>query len=194
VELKQRYKEIRASIAQRTAGDRRTAKKLLSKYGSREKDRTTSRLHKATSQVVRYAEEHKLGIKMEKLAGIRRLYRKGNRQGKSFRGRMNSWVFGETQRQVVCKSKWDGVPTWYVNPRGTSRNCPDCGSRVAPLADRKLYCVKCDITWDRDVLASRNIMACAVPQARPSRGSGEGERDGDGPSPPSRCREGRPGG
>jgi len=39
----------------------------------------------------------------------------------------------------------------------------------------KLDCPKCDKAWDRDVLASRNIMACAVPQARPSNGSNEGE-------------------
>jgi putative transposase len=185
VEINERYREIRASISQKTRGDRRIAKKLLQKYGRRERNRTTSRLHKVTSQLVAYAKEHKLGIKMEKLKGTRRLYRRGNGQGRPFRGRMNSWVFGETQRQVDFKSKWDGVPLWYVNPRGTSSYCL-CGSRVVPMADRKVYCQKCDRTWDRDDLASKRIMACAVPQARPSRGSCEGERDGAGSNPLSR--------
>ena len=169
VEIKERYREIRASIAQKTKGDRRISKQLLSKYGKRERVRTDSRLHKATREIVNYAKAHTYGIKLEKLKGIRKLYRKGNRQSKSFRGRMNSWVFGETQRQIDYKARWEGVPVWYVNPRGTSSYCL-CGSRVVPLADRKVYCPKCDKTWDRDDLASKRIMACAVPQARPSRG------------------------
>jgi putative transposase len=166
VEIKERYKNINAGIAHKTRGDRRVAQNILSRYGKRERDRTTSRLHKITKQIVSYAFEHEFGIKMEKLTGIRKLYRKGNGQGAYYRGRMNSWVFGETQRQVDYKSRWVGVPVWYVNPRGTSSYCL-CGSRVVPLADRKLYCPKCDKTWDRDDLASKNIMACAVPQARP---------------------------
>ncbi len=188
VETKQRYLDIRARISQKMKSDRRIAKRLLSKYGRRETHRTESRLHKVTSQILGYAKEHKFGIKLEKLTGIRRLYRKGNGQGHLFRGRMNSWVFGETQRQIDYKAKWDGVPCWYVNPRGTSSYCP-CGSRVVPLAGRKLYCPKCDMNWDRDDLASKRIMACVVPQARPSRGSSEGERGDDGSNPQSRWRE-----
>jgi putative transposase len=190
-DLKEIYKEIRTRIASVTRGDMRVAKRLLSKYGKRERSRTESRLNKVTRQLVSYAETNKLGIKMEKLKGIRKLYRRGNGQGTLFRGRMNSWVFGETQRQIDYKARWDGVPVWYVNPRGTSSHCP-CGSRVVRLADRKLYCPKCDKTWDRDDLASKNIMACAVPQARPFRGSGEGEprKQEDAGNPRSRWREG----
>ena len=194
VEIKERYREIRASISQTTRGDRRVAKKLLSKCGRREKRRIDSRLHNVTSWLVSYAEEHRIGIKMEKLRGIRKLYRKANGQSRFFRGRMNTWVFGETQRQIDYKARWGGIPTYFVNPQGTSQKCPDCGSRVVPLADRKLYCPTCDKTWERDVLGSRNIMACVVPQARPSRGSDEGERGDDGSNPQSRWREGRHGG
>ncbi len=194
VEIRERYREIGAGISRKTRGDRKVAKRLLGKYGRREKRRIRSRLHRVTLQLVGYARRQKLGIKMEELKGIRKLYRKSNGQSRSFRGRMNSWAFREVQRQIDYKSKWDGVPVWYVNPRGTSSYCPNCGSRVVPLADRKLYCQKCDIDWDRDDLASKNIMACAVPQARPSRGSDEGERGGDGSNPRSRWREGRHGG
>ena len=192
-EIKERYRGIRAQISQKTRGDRRIAQRLLSRYGRREKRRTESRLHRVTSQVVGYAKEHKFGIKMEKLKGIRKLYRKWNGQSRHFHGRMNTWVFGEIQRQTDYKARWAGVPHWYVNPRGTSSHCL-CGSRVAELADRKLYCPTCDKSWDRDDLASKNIMACAVPQARPFRRSGEGERGDDGSNPPSGWREGRLGG
>jgi len=120
------------------------------------------------------------------------IYRKGNGQGTSFRGRMNSRVFGETQRQTDYKAAWLGVAVYYVNPRGTSRCCPDCGSRVSQMQDRKLFCPKCDKTWDRDDLASKNIMACVVPQVRSLRGSGDGERGDDGSNPQSRWGEGIP--
>jgi putative transposase len=131
---------------------------------------------------------------MEKLTGIRRLYRRGNGQGTSFRARMNSWVFGETSRQIDYKAAWLGVPVYRVNPRGTSSKCPDCGSRVGPLKDRKLFCQKCDKIWDGDNLASKNIMACVVPQARPLKGSNEKERGDDGSNPSSRWAEANFGG
>ena len=193
VEIKERYREIRASISRSTRGDGPVTKELLVKYGKREKRRTDSRLHQITSRLANHARKYGLGIKVEKLTAIRRLYQRGNGQSPSFRGRMNSWVFGETQRQIEYKSKWEGVPLWYVNPRGTSSYCL-CGSHVVPLAHRRLYCPKCDITWDRDDLASKNVMACAVPQERPSKGSDEGERGDDGSNPLSRWREGGQGG
>ncbi len=189
VEIKERYREIRAKIGRTTRGDKRVAKELLAKFGKREKNRTVQRIHKVTKEIVDYAKTNRFGIKMEKLKGIRKKYRKGNSQGPSFRARLNSWVFGETHRQTDYKAKWDGIPDWFVNPRGSSSNCPECGSRVVPLQERKLYCTKCDKVWDRDVLASKNIMACAVPQARPPKGSDEGERGDDGSNPPSRWEE-----
>ncbi len=194
VEIKKRYREIRAKIGKNCRRDNRIGKQFLAKYGKRERNRTVQRIHKVTKEIVNYAEESHLGIKMEKLTNIRKLYRKGNGQGRSFRRKMNSWVFGEAQRQIDYKARWEGVPNWFVNPRGTSSYCPNCGSRVVRLQDRKLYCVKCDKTWDRDDLASKNIMACAVPQARPLRGSNERERGDDGSNPLSRWGEGKPGG
>ncbi len=194
VEIKERYREIRAKIGRITRQDDRISQQLYAKYGKREKNRTTQRIHNITKQIVEHAREKRMGIKMEKLTGIRKLYRRGNGQGTSFRGRMNSWAFGEIQRQADYKAKWEGIPVWFVNPRGSSSNCPDCGSRVLPLQDRKLYCNKCDKVRDRDVLASRNIMACAVPQDRLPKRSDEKERGDDGSNPSSRWEEVKPGG
>ncbi len=188
-EIKARYRAIRAEIAQSTQKDRRIQQRLLNRYGNREKNRTVQAIHRVSKSIVQHAEENQLGIVMEKLKGIRKLYRKGNGQGRSFRGRMNSWTFREFQRQVEYKASWEGIPIVYVNARGTSRNCPDCGSRVVPLQGRKLYCAECDKTWDRDVLASRNIMAASlVRAARPPACSDEGEprRQEEAGNPPSR--------
>ena len=159
---------------------------ILAKYRRRENLRTSQRLLRITRKLTDYANEYHISIKMEKLTDIRRLYRKRNGQNTSFRARMNTWVFGGVQRQIDYKARWDGVPVFFVNPRGSSSNCPTCGSRVARHLYRTLFCSRCDQTWDRDDLASKNIMACAVPQVRPLRGSSEKERDGDGSSPSSR--------
>jgi len=168
-ELKEKYKAVRAKIAERTSKDRRIQRGLLSRYGKREKDRTTQAIHRVTKRIVEHAKRNGLDIVMEELKGIRRLYRRANGQRPSFRGRMNSWTFREIQRQVEYKARWEGIPIYYINPRGTSRKCPNCGSSLVELEGRRLMCPSCKKSEDRDVIAARNIMACAVPQARPSR-------------------------
>jgi putative transposase len=176
-EIKERYKWIRGKIAQRTQKDMRVQRRLLSRYGERERNRCVQAVHRVSKSIVKHAKENHLGIVMEKLTGIRKLYRKGNGQGTSFRGRMNSWMFREMQRQIEYKATWEGIPVVYVSSRGTSRYCPDCGSLVVPLQERRLYCVRCDRVWDRDELASKNIMMAAslVRAARPPACGCEGE-------------------
>lgn len=188
-EVKETYKAIRARIGQRTRRDNRISPQLYAKYGRRERNRTTQAIHRVSKAIVQHAKENHLGIVMEKLKGIRKLYRKGNGQGTSYRGRMNSWTFHELQRQIEYKASWEGVPVLYVNPSGTSRKCPECGSPLVELEGRKLICPSCKRTEDRDVLASKNVMACAVPQDRTPKGSCEGEPAKEGGNPRSRLVE-----
>ncbi len=174
-ELKERYRAIRQKIGRVTRRDNRISQRLYARYGTREKNRTTQALHRVSKAIVEQAKEKKFGIVMEKLKGIRKLYRRGNGQGPSFRGRMNSWTFRELQRQVEYKARWEGIRVSYVNPRGTSSKCPNCDSPLIELEGRRVLCPSCKQSGDRDVVASRNIMAALVRAARPSKGSGEGE-------------------
>jgi putative transposase len=168
-DIKERYKAIRSKIGSRTGRDCRIAKGLYSKYGKRERDRTRQRLNIISKTIVEHAYRSKLRIVMENLIGIRNLYRKGNGQGTLYRGRMNSWTFREIQRQVEYKAKWEGLSIVYVNPHYTTRNCSKCRSSQK-FEGRAVICSSCGKIEDRDVNASRNIMmACAVPQVRPSR-------------------------
>jgi len=176
VDIQERYKFLRARIAEKTRQDRRTNRLLQIKYGRRERNRTTQRLHAISSRIVSHAKRENFGIVMENLKGIRKLYRKGNGQGSSFRGRMNSWMFHEIQRQTDYKARWEANPVYYVHPRGTSRKCPICGSFLVELEGRRLWCPKCKKSEDRDVIASKNIlMAAPVCAARPPRRSDEVE-------------------
>jgi hypothetical protein len=51
-------------------------------------------------RIVEQAKASRFGIAMENLKRIRNLCRKGDGQGTSYRGMMNSWTFGEFQRKV----------------------------------------------------------------------------------------------
>jgi len=161
--IKERYRLIRAKISRHTHKDERVKNRLLVKYGERERNRTVQRVHLVSKAIVKHAVKNKLAINLENLKSIRERYRKGNEMGTVYRGRMNSWIFREVQRQIDYKASWVGIPISYVNPRGTSRNCPDCGSHVVNIGDRKLYCPKCDKIRDRDDLASENIAKMAAP-------------------------------
>jgi len=96
---------------------------------------------------------------MEDIKGIRRLYGKGNGQGRRYRSKLNTWSYHELQRQIEYKARWEGIPVTYVAAWGTSAKCSICGSKTFPNEDRSLYCPKCKTTVDRDVNAARNILA-----------------------------------
>ncbi len=143
--------------------DVRVRRQVFGKYGRLERDRVNWLLHNASANIVLNARLRKQAIVMEDLKGIRRLYRKGNGQGCEYRSRMNSWPYRELQRQIQYKAEWNGLPVIHVKPYGTSARCSMCGhKRMLPEENRKLCCPKCGFTVDRDVNASRNILARAL--------------------------------
>jgi len=97
-------------------------------------------------------------IILENLKGIRKRYKKGNGQGRRFRFKLNSWSRYKLQQQIVYKSKWNGIDTIFVNPRGTSSKCSICDAKIIE-ENRMIRCPKCGLHIDRDVNASRNILA-----------------------------------
>jgi putative transposase len=158
-EVKAMYREIHSHMRR---NDLRIRRRVAGKYGRKQREKVTQILHHASKQVVLDAKRRHFGIVMEKLTGIRKLYRKGNGQGRGYRGMMNSWSYCELQQQIEYKAKWEGIPVIYVNPNGTSVKCSICGSRMKPEENRKLKCASCGFTVDRDVNAARNILARGV--------------------------------
>jgi len=142
--------------------DSRIRKKIASKYGLRRRNRIQHLLHNSTKQIVAEALEYRQAIVLENIEGIRTLYRKGNGQGPKYRGRMNGWSFGEAQRQLEYKARWVGLPIIRLSrkeTRGTSVTCPQCGERLQEDARirRKLWCGKCRLMMDRDIVAAVNL-------------------------------------
>lgn len=153
------YCEVKSHF---TRNDVRVAKKLQQKYGAKQRNKVQPVLHNTTKQIVEKAKAENLGIVMEDLKGIRKLYRKGNGQGSRYRGRLNSWSFYEFQRQIEYKAKWLGVPVIYVRAAGTSSNCAICGSTISECTERKVYCHECNRLMDRDENAALNIVTAGV--------------------------------
>jgi putative transposase len=139
--------------------DIRVKKSFQHRLGNRRSRRIQQHLHKISKDIVQRAVESKSMIVMEDLTGIRKLYRKGNGQGKNYRRKLNSWSFYELQRQIQYKAEWEGIPVNFVDAKRTSQLCPICGDRLQEdrLHQRKLLCINCKRSMDRDVIASMNI-------------------------------------
>src|SRR5437667_11915057 len=108
------------------------------------------------------AVQRRTAIVLENIEGIRSLYRKGNGQARKYRGRMNGWSFGEAQRQIEYKARWIELPVIRLSrreTRGSSVTCPRCGERLQSdkRLERKLWCGKCRIVMDQDMVAAINM-------------------------------------
>lgn len=139
--------------------DRRKKRQYYKNLQNRLQNRTKQFIHKISKDIVTNAVKSKSVIAFEDLKGIRKLYRKGNGQGNRYRRKLNGWQFYELQRQVQYKAAWTGIPVVFVDPKRTSKLCPICGDRIQEDRQnrRKLLCINCGKSMDRDVIASMNI-------------------------------------
>ena len=142
--------------------DARVRKRIASKYGGRKHERTQNLLHRVSRMVVVDAVKDKEAIAFEDIRDIRRLYQKGNGQGRGYRGMMNCWPFAEIKRQIEYKAAWAGIPMIHLTKaetRGTSSSCYRCGERLQGSRERarQLWCPKCERWLDRDLVAVMNI-------------------------------------
>ena len=143
-------------------------KELLQEYGRREKNRVKDILHKVSKTIVEFAKFKDSGIILEDLKGIR----KRIDYNRIMNRRLHNWSFRKLQSYIEYKAKLNGIPVVYVNPKGSSSHCPICGEKLAPNGQwREKKCIKCKITWNRDVVACLNLLkmwgACATPKCLP---------------------------
>ncbi len=153
--IKQTYMQVKSKFKRQ---DARIRKKIFTKYGKKERNRVHNILHKTSKKIV----NQRMGIILEDIKGIRRRYRKENKQGRKFRSKMNSWSFYELQRQIEYKARWLGLPVKYVKAPWTSSKCTVCGSRMVPEEHRTLFCPCCNVAVDRDINAAKNILARVI--------------------------------
>jgi putative transposase len=163
VKVRQATREILGSF---NRNDVRVRRRLARKYWKRATHRTDQMLHAATNWVVDTAAKNRAALAMEDLTGIRRLYRRGNDQGADYRFRLNSWPHWKAKKMIEYKTTWKGVtviPLTKSETRGSSSTCPTCGEKLHNPAKgdvahaRMLWCQKCKVWMDRDVVAALNL-------------------------------------
>ncbi len=126
-------KNTRSIYSSFKRNDHRIRKKIYSKYGQRRKNKTQQILHRISKKIVDNIDKSKQIPVFENIGDIRKLYKKGNGQGKNFRGKMNSWNYGELKRQIEYKCNWLGISVVNLdvkNTYGSSSKCHRCGERI----------------------------------------------------------------
>lgn len=183
--IKEIYRKVKSHVKR---NDVRIRRHVFRKYGILQRNRVGWILNNVSASVVKDAKKNGLGIVMEDLKGMRKLFRKGNGKSRNYRARLNSWSYHEFQRQVEYKARWEGIPVIYVAAWGTSAKCSTCGSKTFPNENRTLYCQMCKTTVDRDVNAALNILAKGALRFGADGFAGEAMKKNETTTrPPSRC-------
>jgi putative transposase len=163
VKIRQTTREIVRSFRR---DDVRIRRNMARKYWKRASRRTDHILHAATNYIVEAALADRAALAVEDLTGIRKMYRRGNGQGKDYRFRLSSWPHWRGKRMLEYKTAWKGVTVIQLTKSetyGSSSVCPACGERLySPEKGdaehaRMLWCQKCKVWRDRDVVAALNL-------------------------------------
>jgi putative transposase len=182
VKVRQTTREILGSFKR---NDVRVRRRLARKYWKRGQHRTDQILHAATNWMVDIAAKNRAALAMEDLTGIGKMYRRGNSQGAKYRFRLNSWPHWREKRMIEYKAAWKGVtviPLTKSETYGSSSECPACGEKLHNPAKgdvahaRMLWCQKCKVWMDRDVVAALNLSKrgrSRFARSRPRSGEGE---------------------
>jgi putative transposase len=155
--IKERYRKVKSHFKR---NDVRIREKIFQKYGIKQKLKTNQILHTISKKLVMQKKQ----LILEDLKGIRKMYKKGNGQGKKYRSRLNGWPFYKLRTQAEYKSEWyNGISVIKPKPNKTSSKCSICGGIVIPEEGRQIRCPVCGHTEDRDINAARNILYKGVP-------------------------------
>jgi IS605 OrfB family transposase len=133
----------------------KSARRHLKKLSGKESRFARNTNHIISKEIVRKAKGTSSAIAIEDLSGIRTrtTVRKGNRYVH------NSWSFHQLRSFIEYKAKEAGIPVIPVNPRNSSRECPNCHaiSRKNRPERSRFRCISCGFEGEADFIASLNI-------------------------------------
>lgn len=138
----------------------KSAKRKLKKISGKQARFQKITNHTISKAIVKIAYDTHRAIALEELGGIRERVTVKRKQ----RARHANWSFFQLRQYISYKAERMGVPVIFVDPRNTSRLCPECG--CIDKANRKsqslFLCIQCDFSAPADTNASRNIRDRAV--------------------------------
>jgi len=134
----------------------KAVKNRIKVLGRRAKNIITDACREMALEVVRHTYETRKAIVLEDLTSLKEANRKG-RMGRTWRSRLALWAYRELQKWIEWKARLYGVPVFKVSPRGTSSTCPNCGSKLRGVGNRRLRCPICGLEGDRDLIVALNL-------------------------------------
>jgi len=149
----------RSRIAKLRAGLQSTgtksAKRHLRKLRRREQGFHAHTHHVISKSIVRKAKDTGRGIAVEDLTGIRDRVTVRKAQ----RAALHSWSFFQLRAFLAYKATLSGVALVAVDPRNTSRTCPECGviDKASRRSQAEFVCTGCGFASHADLIGARNI-------------------------------------
>ncbi len=150
--LRKRHAKLRSKLQ---ANGTKAATRLLVKRSRKEARFATNINHTISKRLVTKAKGTGRGIALEDLSGIRdRITVR-----KSQRRQHSSWAFLQLRHFIEYKAKLAGVMVKLVDPRNTSRTCPECGcvDKANRTSQSQFSCVSCKFSGLADTVAAGNI-------------------------------------
>lgn len=147
--IRKKFKAKRAALQK--------AKKFnhLKKIANREANIMRDLNHKMSKQIVIYAVQNNVSIKLENLKGISKKAITKH-YGANFNSIISNWSFYELESFIKYKARLYGVKVYNVNPYMTSQDCAKCGA-VGSRNGKSFKCNKCQHSDHADVNAAFNI-------------------------------------
>jgi IS605 OrfB family transposase len=155
--VRHRHRRLRKKLQSKgTLGSRRRLRKLAGK----EKRFASHTNHTISKQLVQKAQGTGRAIALEDLSGMRDRVTVRKPQ----RSQLHSWSFYQLRQYIEYKAKRVGLPVILVDPRNTSRTCPECGhcDKHNRPNQSTFSCVVCGYAAHADYVASVNISRRAV--------------------------------
>jgi IS605 OrfB family transposase len=154
--MRHRHRRLRSKLqAKRT----RSSRRLLMKRRRKEQRFARNENHRISKQIVAMAKDTQRGIALENLTHIRRVPVR-----RSQRATLYSWSFSQLRYFITYKAQLAGVPVILVDPRNTSRTCPECGviDKASRPSQSIFLCTSCGFAGHADAVAAVIIGRRAV--------------------------------
>jgi IS605 OrfB family transposase len=137
----------------------KSAKRHLRKLRRRERHFYAHTNHVISKSIVRKAKDTGRGIAVEDLSGIRDRVTVRKAQ----RSTLHSWSFFQLRAFLSYKATLSGVALVVVDPRNTSRACPECGNidKANRRSQAEFVCTGCGFAANADHVGARNIASRA---------------------------------
>ncbi|MCS7193425.1 MAG: transposase [Meiothermus sp.] len=149
--VRHRYRRLRSKLQRKAT---KGAKRLLKRLSGKERGFANGVNHVVSRRIVEKAKRTNRAIALENLGGIRRV-----RVRRPQRSTLHTWAFRDLTQKLVYKARRAGVRVVFVDPRGSSRECPRCGhTEKANRPDQSTFqCRVCGFAGHADKVAALNL-------------------------------------